>query len=75
MNDKDKLLNDVFQYRRAVVLLSAANAGLFDLFLNKIDLNIQEVVATLNWSGRAAEITLNALCAMGYLRKTQENYS
>ncbi len=75
MNDKDKLLNDVFQYRRAVVLLSAANAGLFDLFLNKIDLNIQEVITTLNWSGRAAEITLNALCAMGYLRKAQENYS
>jgi ubiquinone/menaquinone biosynthesis C-methylase UbiE len=71
---KDKLLDDVFRYRRAVVLLSAARAGLFELFQKNKKLGITDVTQNLNWSNRAAEILLNALCALGYLEKKNNQY-
>ena len=71
---KDKLLDDVFRYRRAVVLLSAARAGFFELFQKNRVLGVTEVTRELSWSGRAAEILLNSLCALGYLEKKNNQY-
>ena len=71
---KDRLLDDVFRYRRAVVLLSAARAGLFELFHKNKTLRITKVTKELNWSDRSAEILLNALCALGYLEKKNNQY-
>ncbi len=74
MIDKDKFLNDIFQYRRAVILLSAARSGLFELFVGKKELDVPQVAKTMKWSTRGTEIILNALCALGYLKKNQEKY-
>jgi ubiquinone/menaquinone biosynthesis C-methylase UbiE len=71
---KDRLLDDVFRYRRAVVLLSTARAGLFELFQKNRILGITEVTQQLSWSDRAADILLNALCALGYLEKKNNKY-
>jgi 3-hydroxy-5-methyl-1-naphthoate 3-O-methyltransferase len=71
---KDKLLEDVFRYRRAVVLLSAARAGLFELLQKHKTLGLAEITRELSWSDRAAEILLNALCALGYLEKKNGKY-
>lgn len=74
MIDKDKFLNDVFQYRRAVILLSAAKSGLFELFVQKRELGVPQAAKIMKWSMRGTEIMLNALCSLGYLKKNQEKY-
>lgn len=75
MNKKDKLLDDVFRYRRAVVLLSAARAGLFEFLNKKKSISVSEVVQHFQWSDKGADILLNALCALGYLHKKDDTYS
>jgi SAM-dependent methyltransferase len=69
---KDKLLNDVFHYRRAVVLLSAAKTGIFDYFISNGRPTIKEVALHFSWDERSIEILLNALCALGYLSKKDD---
>ena len=66
---KDKFLQDVYQYRRAVVLLSAAKTGIFEYFISHQQSNIKEVAAYFSWDERATEIVLNALCSLGYFKK------
>jgi len=70
----DKFVSDVYQYRRAVVLLSAAKTGLFDYFVANKENTLQEVAQFFSWNRRGTEIMLNALCALGYLNKKNENY-
>lgn len=74
MADKDKLLEDVFKYRRAVVLLSAASTGLFDFFIEKQVLTVSDVRKKFEWPVRGTEIFLNALCATGYIKKHKNHY-
>jgi SAM-dependent methyltransferase len=71
---KDKLLNDVYQYRRAVVVLSAAQAGIFEYFISQRQKTVRDVTKHFSWNERGTEITLNALCALGYLMKEGEFY-
>lgn len=71
---KDKLLNDVYQYRRAVVLLSAAKAGIFEYFISQRQKTIRDVAVHFTWDERGTEILLNALCALGYLKKEGDSY-
>lgn len=74
MHKKDKLLKDVFQYRRAVILLSAAKSGLFDYLSHTAKVEINEVSEKFQWPIRGTEIILNALCALGYLKKRGRYY-
>ncbi|MEJ2635039.1 MAG: methyltransferase [Calditrichia bacterium] len=74
MKTKNMLLDDVFRYRRAVVLLSAAEAGLFDYIIERKNVGISEVSANFNWDRRGTEILLNALCGIGYLAKEDNRY-
>ena len=74
MTDKDKLLEDVFKYRRAVILLSAASTGLFDFFIEKQVLTASDVREKFGWPIRGTEIFLNALCAAGYIKKQKSQY-
>jgi SAM-dependent methyltransferase len=74
MADKDKLLDDVFKYRRAVILLSAASTGLFDFFIDKQVLTDSGIRKKFGWSVRGTEIFLNALCATGYIKKQKNQY-
>jgi 2-polyprenyl-3-methyl-5-hydroxy-6-metoxy-1,4-benzoquinol methylase len=57
-----------------VVLLSAAESGLYELILDKKMVKVKDVAREFNWSERGAEILLNALCAMEYLIKKEDNY-
>jgi ubiquinone/menaquinone biosynthesis C-methylase UbiE len=72
--EKDKFLKDVYQYRRAVVLLSAAKTGIFEYFIANHRSTVREVGEYFSWDERAAEIFLNALCALGYLEKKADLY-
>jgi ubiquinone/menaquinone biosynthesis C-methylase UbiE len=74
MDDKDKLLDDVFKYRKAVILLSAASTGLFDFFIEKQVLTVSDVREKFGWPIRGTEIFLNALCATGYIKKQKSQY-
>ncbi len=74
MIHKDKLLEDVFQYRRAVILLSAASSGLFDYFIEKHQLTPSDVREKFGWTEHGTEIFLNSLCATGYIRKMKDYY-
>ncbi len=69
MTNKDKLLDEVYQYRKSIVLLSAAKEGLFDILVGKDWLTLEEITAQLNWDKRGGEIVLNSLCSQGYLNK------
>ena len=71
---KDKFLGDVYQYRRAVVLLSAAKTGIFDYFITNRQNTIKDIAAHFSWDERGTEILLNALCALGYLQKKDDLY-
>lgn len=74
MKKRDKLFDDVFRYRRAVLLLSAGQTGLWDYLITKDAINLSGVVRRFNWSPRAAGIFLNALCSLGYIEKTGDTY-
>jgi len=74
MKRNDKLLEDVYQYRRAVVLLSAAELGIFDFILGRHWVSVQQVSKHFGWIPRGCEIILNALCGLGYLDKKQQRY-
>jgi SAM-dependent methyltransferase len=74
MIDKDRFLNDIFQYRRAVIILSAVRSGLFEVFMEKKEIDVPHVARIMKWNERGTEILLNALCSLGYLKKNQEKY-
>jgi SAM-dependent methyltransferase len=57
-----------------VVLLSAAKSGLFDIISHKKRVTINEIVRHFKWSNRGAEILLNALCSLKYLKKINQYY-
>ncbi len=70
----DKFVEDIYQYRRAVVLLTAAKTGIFDYFVKHEQTTLQEISRFFSWNSRGTEIILNALCALGYLIKKNDNY-
>lgn len=74
MKKKDRLLEDVFRYRRAVVLLSAAKCGLFDYLIQNTAITQEDTARHFGWEQRGTEILLNTLCALGYLEKKDERY-
>jgi ubiquinone/menaquinone biosynthesis C-methylase UbiE len=74
MKKKDRLLEDVFRYRKAVVLLTAAECGLFDYLIQNTAITREEAARHFGWEQRGTEILLNALCALGYLEKKQNRY-
>ncbi len=75
MRLKSKLEDDVAAYQRSVVILTAARGGLFDLFLKRTYWDVPSVARRLKWTERGTQIILNALCALGYLTKSEEEYS
>ncbi len=68
------MIKDVFAYRRPMVLLTAVRTGLFDLLISEGKCTVSGVAKRLKWSDRGAEIVLNALCSMGYLKKDDDRY-
>ncbi|RQW06211.1 MAG: hypothetical protein EH225_03665, partial [Calditrichaeota bacterium] len=74
MKNKKKLLDDVFNYRKTVILLTGAKTGLFDFIIENASANLEEICREFNWSERAAEIFMNTLCAVGYLHKKGSEY-
>lgn len=71
MKRKDQLLEDVYQYRRAVVLLAAAELGIFDYILDHRRSSARQLSTHFGWERRGTEIILNALCGLDYLTKKQ----
>ncbi|OGB60133.1 MAG: hypothetical protein A2Y94_12150 [Caldithrix sp. RBG_13_44_9] len=74
MRKKDRLLEDVYRYRKAVVLLAAAESGLFEYLIENATVTGKETARHFGWEQRGVEILLNALCASGYLTKKQDRY-
>ena len=74
MKKKDRLLEDVYRYRKAVVLLAAAESGLFDYLIENKVVTARKTAAHFGWQQRGVEILLNALCASGYLTKKKVTY-
>ncbi len=74
MADNKKLLEDVFDYRRAVIILTAASTGLLEYIIKNKTAGLDEICTEFHWTPRAAEIFVNALCATGYLEKKQTLY-
>jgi len=74
MPHRNKLIDDVFSYRRPVVLLTSVRVGLFDILVDGRKCTVTEVAERFKWSERGTEILLNALCSMGYLEKESERY-
>lgn len=72
MKKKDQLLEDVYHYRRAVVLLAAAELGIFDYVLDHHRISARQLSTHFGWERRGTEIILNALCGLSYLTKKQE---
>jgi len=74
MKKKDRLLEDVYRYRKAVVLLAAAESGLFDYLIERRVVTAKKTASHFDWEQRGVEIILNALCASGYLVKKEDSY-
>lgn len=75
MKMTDKLLDDVYHYRRSVVVLTAVYTGLFDYLMENSASSVAEIANRFHWTDRAAKILLNALCALGYLKMENNRYS
>jgi predicted O-methyltransferase YrrM len=75
MPGKETFLDDIFQYRRAIILLSAAETGLLEYCYRNKTVSINSVIKQFSWDERGAEIYLNALCGLGYLEKNNQEYS
>lgn len=61
-------------YRQSILLLTANRFGLFTYLAGKRASAIQ-IAADLGWDGRIAEVFLNALAAMGFLKKAGGAFS
>ncbi len=74
MDPTRKILQDAFAFRSSIMLLSAVEAGLFDLFREKSVLTAPQVSHLKGWTLRGSEIFLNALAGLGYLKKHDEQF-
>ncbi len=75
MRLKSKLEDDVAAYQKSVVILTAASGGVFDLFLKNELWDVPAAARRLKWTERGTQIIFNALCALGYLTKSEEMYT
>jgi ubiquinone/menaquinone biosynthesis C-methylase UbiE len=71
---EDRFLEDIFQYRKAIVLFSAMETGLLEYLSENGAVRAEEVAEQFSWDRRGAEIFLNALCALGYFQKNDSKY-
>lgn len=71
---KSKLEDDISAFQRSVVVLTAANGGVFDLFLKSETTDVPRAARRLGWTERGTQILFNALCALGYLSKSEDVY-
>ncbi|HEX7344815.1 MAG TPA: methyltransferase [bacterium] len=75
LTDQLRQLNEVANgFRQSILLLTANRLELFT-HLNQGDCSANKIAADLGWNRRAAEVFLNALTAMGFLKKEQDVFS
>ncbi len=69
----EQIQQEAFAYRNSRILLTAVELDLFSVIEGQL-ITSDEVAQKLGTNPKATNRLMNALCAMGYLRKTKEKF-